>query len=68
MSINKLGDFDDATYTLECDRCGNEAEETFSAFYDAVTWKKDKTNGWLSLKTKDGWIDICPKCKKPDKI
>ena len=38
MSINKLGDFDDATYTLECDRCGNEAEETFSAFYDAVTW------------------------------
>ncbi|MFA5196257.1 MAG: hypothetical protein WC401_10720 [Bacteroidales bacterium] len=49
--------------SLECDICGEEADECFDDFYEAVEWKKDKTNGWRSNKDKDGnWQDICPNC------
>ena len=53
-------------YSLECDECGDEAEEDFDSFYEAVEWKKDKTNLWSSRKTKGGWEDLCPKCNGND--
>jgi hypothetical protein len=49
-------------YSLQCDTCGAEAEETFEDFYDAVEWKKDKDNGWKSIRVKGDWEDLCPDC------
>lgn len=51
-------------YTLECDICGAEAEETFDSFMDAVEWKKDKSNGWTSKKRDGEWMDVCPDCRE----
>jgi len=49
-------------YHLICDICGEEAEETFDDFYDAVEYKKE--NGWKSQKRNSGWEDVCPKCRE----
>ena len=50
-------------YILECDVCGAEAEgESFFDFYDAVAWKKDKDNRWISRKVNGVWEDVCPEC------
>lgn len=57
-----LCDFE-GMYSLECDVCGEEAEQVFEDFYEAVEWKKDRSNGWTSRKNKDGsWIEVCPEC------
>lgn len=54
----------EGVYQLECDICGEDSGETFDDFYEAVGWKKDKSNGWTSQKTKDGWEDVCPECSE----
>jgi hypothetical protein len=50
-------------YTLECDICGQEANESFDSFYEAVEYKKDRSNGWHSRKENGEWLDICPDCQ-----
>jgi len=49
-------------YSLLCDECGTEADEEFESFEEAVYFKKDKNNGWHSVKTDDEWEDLCPDC------
>lgn len=54
-------------YALICDICGNEADEPFDEFMDAVDWKKDSDNGWTSRKDKKGnWEDVCPDCQNKE--
>lgn len=48
-------------YVIECDECGEESEG-FDDFYDAVEWKKDRSNGWRSRKVDGDWQDLCPEC------
>ena len=64
MSIDK--NFDSLTdyYILSCDICGDECDEEFYDFYEAVEYKKDRTNGWESRKTEYGWDDVCPECRE----
>jgi len=51
----------DSGYTLTCDYCEEEEEETFDGFHEAVEHKK--SNGWRSIKSKSGiWYEICPTC------
>lgn len=57
----------DGLYSLECDICGAGAIEDFDSFYDAVNFKKDKSNGWISKKEDDEWLDICPDCQEKKK-
>ena len=52
-------------YSLQCDICGEEHNEQFDDFYEAVEAKKD--NGWKSKKIDGEWCDICPDCCKGDK-
>ena len=48
-------------YVLMCDICGQEADERFDDFYDAVDYKKG--DGWKSQKNSKGeWEDVCPGC------
>jgi hypothetical protein len=49
-------------YYLICDICGEEADEAFDDFYDAVQYKKD--NGWKSQKRNGQWEDVCPDCQE----
>ena len=49
MSIERFGD----CYVLDCDACGGSHHGFFDDFYEAVAFKKDKENGWSSVKTKD---------------
>jgi hypothetical protein len=56
--ITKHGDI----YTLTCDICGDDAEEAFDDFCDAVDYKKE--NGWKSQKYKGEWEDVCPECQE----
>jgi len=52
-------------YQIECNMCGGLAEEDFDSFREAVEYKKDKNNGWISRKNElDEWEDICEECKK----
>jgi len=53
---------DGGMYILICDICGEEANETFFDFYDAVQFKRE--NGWKSQKYNDEWEDVCPECQK----
>lgn len=48
-------------YALTCDICGEEADEQFFDFSEAVDFKKD--NGWKSQKHNGEWQDICPDCQ-----
>jgi hypothetical protein len=60
---------DDDGYTLTCDHCGEEADELFDYFQDAVEFKKDRSNKWRAVKDFDGnWHDLCPACNQPDII
>jgi hypothetical protein len=52
----------DHDYSLICDECGTEADGVFDSFEEAVAFKKDKNNGWHSIKTDDEWEDLCPDC------
>jgi Fe2+ or Zn2+ uptake regulation protein len=52
----------DHDYSLLCDECGTEVDDVFDSFEEAVAFKKDKTNGWHSVKTDDEWEDLCPNC------
>jgi hypothetical protein len=60
--IDKLSACD---YRLICDWC----DDTFEAFQDAVDFKKDRDNGWKTVKDFNGeWNDLCPSCDQPDII
>ena len=52
------------TYYLVCDVCGEESEEEFKSFGEAVDGREDI--GWLGKWEKDGWKDICPECKEDE--
>lgn len=49
-------------YNLTCDVCGNEADEEFFDFNDAVDYKKRE--GWKSQKVNGEWQDVCPECAR----
>jgi hypothetical protein len=56
-------------YTLSCDYCGDAADGLFDTFQEAVDYKKDITNGWRSLKDKDGvWNELCPSCNTAEVV
>jgi len=56
-------------YTLTCDYCGEECEEAFDTWDDAVAYRKDKANGWRTIKDKHNeFCDLCPACNKPELI
>lgn len=57
MSIER----DSGFYTLTCDICGEEVNEQFYDFQEAVNYKKD--NDWKSQKHNGEWQDICPECQ-----
>jgi hypothetical protein len=59
----------DGDFRLVCDNCGEECDLPFDAFYDAVEYKKDKDNGWRTIKDKDGeYCDLCPACNTAEII
>jgi hypothetical protein len=50
-------------YNLICDMCGEEADMIFEGFMDAVAWKRERGNGWRSVKDANGdWQDLCTSC------
>jgi hypothetical protein len=56
-------------FVLSCDNCGDECEEIFEDFYNAVDYKKDADNGWRTIKDKNGdWCELCPACNTPEII
>jgi hypothetical protein len=58
--IEKLDD----AFVLSCDNCGDM--EVFATFQDAVGYKKDKNNGWRTIKDKNNdWCDLCSACNTP---
>lgn len=60
---------DNEGYTLYCDNCGDDCDELFDRYYDAVEYKVDRDNKWASVKAEDGeWWEICPTCNRPDII
>jgi hypothetical protein len=64
--ITKTGEDE---FTLYCDNCCEPCYEEFEDFYAAVSYKKDKTNGWRTIKDKDGdWQELCPVCATPEFI
>lgn len=63
MSIEKNDGFNN--FDLCRDICGEETNEGFDSFYEAVEFKKNKSNGWISKKDSKGqWKDICPDCQE----
>ncbi len=48
-------------YTLTCDICGNDADDIFDEFSDAVAHKKGY--GWKSVRNGREWEDVCPSCR-----
>jgi transcription elongation factor Elf1 len=48
-------------YVLTCDVCGQECDETFETFQDAVDYKNE--NGWDSEFYHGEWSDVCPDCQ-----
>jgi len=56
-------------FRLTCDYCGEDCDEIFETFRDAVDYKTDRDNGWASVKDKDGeWEELCPSCNRPEVI
>lgn len=49
-------------YCLICDICGEEEDEQFFDFHEAVEHKK--SNGWKSQKRDGEWQDVCPDCQE----
>ena len=75
ISLQKIGGYmaiekyDKDDFRLFCDHCGDECDEIFETFQDAVDFKVDRDNGWASVKDKDGvWNELCPSCNKPEII
>jgi len=61
--------YDRDDFRLICDSCGEECDEIFETFRDAVDYKQDRDNGWASVKDKDGeWAELCPSCNTPEVI
>jgi len=51
-------------FFLICDHC-EEVLDGFESWDEAVEYKKDKANGWRTIKDKDNdWCDLCPQCNK----
>jgi len=50
------------TYYFVCDVCGEESEEEFKSFDEAVDGREGI--GWSGKWESDGWKDICPECKE----
>jgi hypothetical protein len=48
-------------YTLYCNICESEVDETFGSFDDAVTWANEE--GWKRRKVGNEWENICPECQ-----
>jgi hypothetical protein len=60
---------DKDAFTLFCDNCGDECDEIFEDFQDAVAYKKGEDNGWRTIKDKNGdWCELCPACNTPEII
>jgi hypothetical protein len=56
-------------FALYCDHCGDDGDEIFEEFQDAVSYKKDADNGWRTIRDKNGdWLELCPACNTPDII
>jgi hypothetical protein len=60
--IENEGGFGMDSFVLTCDICGEEANEMFDTFQEAVDFKRDRENGWISRKTSGEWEDVCPNC------
>jgi hypothetical protein len=61
--------FETSGYTLFCDNCGEECDDTFDEFYDAVDYKRDPANRWRTIKDKDDeWCELCPACNTTEVI
>jgi hypothetical protein len=59
----------EGSFALFCDNCGDECDEVFETFQDAVAYKKDTDNGWRSSKDKnDDWCELCPAYYTPGVI
>jgi hypothetical protein len=59
-------DWDTTEYDLICDHCGDQADDSFESFQDAVDFKTDHDNGWKAVKDFDGeWHDLCTSCNQP---
>lgn len=58
MSIERMGDM----FDLICDICGNEAEQSFFEFQEAVNYKKREN--WKSQRRKGEWEDVCQECQE----
>jgi hypothetical protein len=64
--IEKGGTKGHAIFTLTCDYCGDECDEVFEEFQDAVDYKTDRDNGWATVKDVNGyWTELCPSCNNP---
>lgn len=48
-------------FEMICETCGYSVSG-FDSFNEAVEYKKE--NDWRSLKTSDGWEDVCSDCKE----
>jgi hypothetical protein len=56
-------------FVLSCDNCGDECDEVFEDFYDAVDYKNEPDNGWRTIKDKNSdWCELCPACNTPEII
>jgi len=61
IMIDKVGD----VYILTCDICGEEADEDFGYFYDAVEYKSKM--GWKNQRNSAGhWEEVCPECQEAE--
>jgi|GEM_PF-2649650 len=49
-------------FVLNCDICGELADEDFYEFREASNYKR--WNGWKSQKRNGVWEDVCPDCAK----
>jgi len=47
-------------YHLVCDNCGEEHDEDFDSWDEAVDFKRE--SDWFSKIHGGGWADICPSC------
>jgi hypothetical protein len=60
---------EDEGYELVCDYCEDICDEVFETFTDAVEYKTDRENKWVSIKDKDNeWQELCPSCNCPEII
>jgi hypothetical protein len=53
--------WEDGSFSLYCDICGEKEEGHFREFMDAVYYKNE--NGWRSQMTSVEWEDVCPDCQ-----